>query len=139
MVISAAAPLGKDVEDTFRLKFKKNGTNIKQAWGMSELSPVGTLTPDSKTKSGSGTIGPLVSNSFGKIVCLDTGNNLPPGESNTGELCIKGPQENMGYYKEEEEQKGVYYRRVAPHRRYSLRRLRRLFLHRRSPKRVDKI
>jgi long-subunit acyl-CoA synthetase (AMP-forming) len=33
MIISAAAPLGKDTEDAAR---KRLGSDVKQAWGMSE-------------------------------------------------------------------------------------------------------
>ena len=60
---------------------------------MSELSPVGTANPDDKAKSGS--VGPPVSDTSAKIICLDSGKALPPGE--TGELCIKGPQVMKGY------------------------------------------
>ncbi|GMH94820.1 hypothetical protein TrST_g3382 [Triparma strigata] len=99
MVISAAAPLGAEVEAGVR---ERLNIGCKQAWGMSELSPVGTVTPDDNLKSGSGTIGPVVSGSEGKIVDLETGEALPPGESNTGELCIRGPQVMMGYLDEPE-------------------------------------
>jgi 4-coumarate--CoA ligase len=47
MIISAAAPLGKDTEDAAK---KRLDTEIKQAWGMSELSPLGTMTPDYNIK-----------------------------------------------------------------------------------------
>ncbi|GMH83150.1 hypothetical protein TrVE_jg3739 [Triparma verrucosa] len=99
MVISAAAPLGAEVEAGVR---ERLNIGCKQAWGMSELSPVGTVTPDDNLKSGSGTIGPVVSGSEGKIVDLETGEALPPGKSNTGELCIRGPQVMMGYLDEPE-------------------------------------
>ncbi|GMH48439.1 hypothetical protein TrLO_g4542 [Triparma laevis f. longispina] len=97
MVISAAAPLGAEVEAGVR---ERLNIGCKQAWGMSELSPVGTVTPDDNLKSGSGTIGPVVAGSEGKIVDLETGEALPPGENNTGELCIRGPQVMMGYLDE---------------------------------------
>lgn len=47
MIVSAAAPLGKDTEDAAK---KRLDTEIKQAWGMSELSPLGTMNPDFNTK-----------------------------------------------------------------------------------------
>ena len=62
---------------------------------MSELSPLGTLTPDDNLKEGSGTVGPPASNTFAKVIDVDTGASLPVGES--GELCIKGPQVMKGY------------------------------------------
>eukprot|EP00591_Stephanopyxis_turris_P002734 CAMPEP_0195522998 /NCGR_PEP_ID=MMETSP0794_2-20130614/21709_1 /TAXON_ID=515487 /ORGANISM="Stephanopyxis turris, Strain CCMP 815" /LENGTH=586 /DNA_ID=CAMNT_0040652891 /DNA_START=102 /DNA_END=1862 /DNA_ORIENTATION=+ len=90
MILSAAAPMGSSTEQELKDRL---GCQVKQAWGMSELSPVGTLSPDDNVKSGS--VGPLVSSTFAKILCLDTGKNLGPGES--GELLIKGPQVMIGY------------------------------------------
>ena len=43
MIISAAAPLGKETEVATK---KRLGTDVKQAWGMSELSPLGTMNAD---------------------------------------------------------------------------------------------
>ncbi|KAL3795367.1 hypothetical protein HJC23_009540 [Cyclotella cryptica] len=93
MILSAAAPLGKDTEAAVR---KRLNTEVKQAWGMSELSPLGTVNSDYNAKSGS--IGQLVSSSYGKIVDTDTGISLGPNQ--TGELVIKGPQVMMGYLNE---------------------------------------
>jgi len=89
MIISAAAPLGADVE---KAVVERLGVGVKQAWGMSELSPLGTITSDYNLKSGS--IGPLASSTFGKIID-ENGRSLGPNE--TGELMIKGPQVMMGY------------------------------------------
>ena len=47
MKISAAAPLGKDTEDAVR---KRLNLDVKQAWGMSELSPLGTMNSDYNIK-----------------------------------------------------------------------------------------
>jgi len=96
MILSAAAPLGGDVAKALH---ERIGVQCKQAWGMSELSPAGTVTPDDDLVDYQ-TIGPVVGGSFSKIVCLETGVNLPPGEENTGELCIKGPQVMLGYLDE---------------------------------------
>ena len=90
MIISAAAPLGKDTEDAVKDRL---GINVKQAWGMSELSPIGTLTHDNNKKVGS--IGHTVSSTEGKIIDPETGKSLGPNE--VGELCIRGPQVMMGY------------------------------------------
>jgi 4-coumarate--CoA ligase len=86
-IISAAAPLGLDVENAVKDRL---GCEVKQAWGMSELSPVGTCSSDFNIKPAS--IGPLVSSTYGKIVD-DHGKSLGPNEN--GELCIKGPQVMM--------------------------------------------
>ncbi|CAB9510951.1 7a-methyl-1,5-dioxo-octahydro-1H-inden-4-yl (Partial), partial [Seminavis robusta] len=89
-IISAAAPLGEDNENAVKKRF--DGICVKQGWGMSELSPLGTLNSDFNAKPGS--VGPLCPNTFGKVVGED-GKSLPPNES--GELLIKGPQVMMGY------------------------------------------
>lgn len=88
-IISAAAPLGQETELVVQ---ERLGCLVKQAWGMSELSPIGTLNSDFNKKTGS--VGPLVSNTYGKILD-DNGKSLGPNEP--GELAIKGPQVMMGY------------------------------------------
>jgi len=98
MIVSAAAPLGKDTEDAVKNRLS---LNIKQGWGMSELSPLGTLGHDTNLKSGS--IGPLVPSTYGKIIDDVTGESLGPDQD--GELCIKGPQVMMGYLDEVEKTK----------------------------------
>ena len=60
---------------------------ISKGWGMTELSPVGTLHPMNKEVLGS--CGVLLPQSEAKIVDLITGEILPAGK--TGELCIRGP------------------------------------------------
>jgi len=90
MCLSAAAPLGKETEDVVKDRLS---CRVKQAWGMSELSPVGTFTSDLNMRSGS--VGQLVSNTVGKVVDSKKNKSLPPHQS--GELIIKGPQVMMGY------------------------------------------
>ena len=58
------------------------------AWGMTETSPLVTVTPANNTKIGS--CGVLIPNTEGKIIDLETGEALGPNER--GELCIRGPQ-----------------------------------------------
>lgn len=88
-IISAAAPLGRDTELAVQ---ERLGCLVKQAWGMSELSPIGTINSNSNNLTGS--VGPLVSNTYGKIID-ESGNSLEPHQH--GELVIKGPQVMMGY------------------------------------------
>mmetsp|Transcript_10763 Transcript_10763/g.15983 ORF Transcript_10763/g.15983 Transcript_10763/m.15983 type:complete len:593 (-) Transcript_10763:110-1888(-) len=95
MIISAAAPLGLETE---KMTKKRLGTNIKQAWGMSELSPLGTLNSDFNARTAS--VGPLMTSTYGKILDVDTGKSLGPNEP--GELLIKGPQVMMGYLNDTE-------------------------------------
>jgi len=90
MILSAAAPMGKETEDAVKDRIS---CGVKQAWGMSELSPLGTISLDLNTRSGS--VGQLVPNTIGKVVDPETNKSLP--ENQSGELMIKGPQVMMGY------------------------------------------
>jgi len=89
MIVSAAAPLSKETEDALMARI---GCPVKQAWGMSELSPIATFTNEYNLRKGS--VGQLTPNTYGKIVTPE-GRSLPPNEE--GELMIKGPQVMMGY------------------------------------------
>eukprot|EP00934_Nitzschia_sp_Nitz4_P002863 Nitzschia sp. Nitz4//scaffold22_size323478//222427//224396//NITZ4_000563-RA/size323478-augustus-gene-0.209-mRNA-1//1//CDS//3329543103//2853//frame0 len=88
-IVCGAAPLALETE---LAASNRLGCNIKQAWGMSELSPIGTCNPDDNYKPSS--VGPVVASSYAKVVD-EEGNSLGPHED--GELCIKGPQVMMGY------------------------------------------
>ena len=86
-IVSAAAPLGLDTENAVK---KRIGCQVKQAWGMSELSPIAIMNSDFNSKPSS--IGQVVSSTYGKIVD-ENGKSLGPNQN--GELCIKGPQVMM--------------------------------------------
>ena len=58
------------------------------AWGMTELSPLATVSKADNAVIGS--CGVLLSNTEAKIVDLETGKSLGPNQR--GELCIRGPQ-----------------------------------------------
>ncbi|EJK62442.1 hypothetical protein THAOC_16948 [Thalassiosira oceanica] len=92
-IVSAAAPLGEEAEKAAEARL---GTRVKQAWGMSELSPLGTFNHDADPRG----VGPLVSSTEGKVIDPVTGESLGPNES--GELCIRGPQVMAGYLNNEE-------------------------------------
>jgi len=62
---------------------------------MSELAPVGTLTPLNNIRKLS--CGILLANTEAKIVDTKTGENLGPGQ--IGELCIRGPQVSFKSHK----------------------------------------
>ncbi|CAL1545805.1 unnamed protein product [Lymnaea stagnalis] len=90
-VVSGAAPLGAELTHEFQNKFS-HGVKVNQGYGLTETSPVTNVditgTP--------GSIGPMVANTMGKIVDLETNKILGPGE--LGEFCVKGPQVMKGYY-----------------------------------------
>ncbi|EDV24419.1 uncharacterized protein TRIADDRAFT_1761, partial [Trichoplax adhaerens] len=89
-VIGAAAPLGKEAQTVLGGNL---GGSYRQAYGLTELSPVVAVVPSSKAIIGS--VGKLVPHTKGKVVNIETGEALPVGES--GELCFKGPQVMKGY------------------------------------------
>jgi 4-coumarate--CoA ligase len=82
-IISAAAPASVEIEKAVE---KRIGCIVKQGWGMSELSPLGTLSSDYNVKPGS--VGPLVASTHGKVVDNE-GKSLGPntqGELRTGDV-----------------------------------------------------
>lgn len=95
LAISGAAPLTKHTRETFEKKFK---IKICEGYGLTETSPVVTITPPNKVKPGSvGTPIPDV-----KVKIIDENENtLPPGH--TGEICVLGPNITYGYHKNEDE------------------------------------
>eukprot|EP01137_Pigoraptor_chileana_P032793 Opistho-2@22770 len=90
MVFSGAAPLGVEVSSAVadRLKCK-----VKQAYGMTELSPASHVTPTALIKPGA--VGVLVPNSEARVVCTESGKLL--GQDEVGEIHVRGPMVMKGY------------------------------------------
>jgi acyl-CoA synthetase (AMP-forming)/AMP-acid ligase II len=94
-LVSGAAPLGVEMQETCA---KRLGCIVKQLWGMTELSPLGTIIPDdmfTKTEELHGSSGPLIAGTEGKIINTETGEDIDPCQE--GELLIRGPQVMKGY------------------------------------------
>ncbi|CAE7563644.1 4cl2 [Symbiodinium microadriaticum] len=85
-ILSGAAPLGGDVQEGCAVRLK---CIVKQAWGMTELSPAGHLVPGTE----------------GLIVDPLTGDELDRDEE--GELLLRGPQVMRGYLNNEEATKNT--------------------------------
>jgi len=99
---SGAAPLAAD---TIRDLKALTGGTMCEVYGMTETTPVATVTPRGGTIK-PGTVGIPVPDTDVRIVDLETGEKeLPVGEA--GEIVIGGPQVMMGYYKKEEETRQV--------------------------------
>jgi acyl-CoA synthetase (AMP-forming)/AMP-acid ligase II len=96
MIMSGAAPLPNEVARAASQKLK---TTVLQGYGMTETSPVTNVNPRTRIKDG--TVGPPVSDTVEKVVSLEDGSELKPGE--IGELLTYGPQVMKGYWERPDE------------------------------------
>ena len=86
------------------------GAVIANVYGMTETTPFATASPVhailSHDLSKCGTVGLPIPNTDLKIVDVESGTTeMPPGVA--GEICFKGPQVMLGYYKRPEETAAV--------------------------------
>lgn len=90
---------GAPVQDAVSKKWQKiTGRLINEGYGLSETSPMVTMNHESKEHGYVSGIGIPVPST--DISIRDDDNNvMPSGES--GELCVKGPQVMLGYWKNE--------------------------------------
>ncbi|KAG5537353.1 hypothetical protein RHGRI_024709 [Rhododendron griersonianum] len=101
MVQSGAAPLGKEVEEAVRAKFR-NAT-LGQGYGMTEAGPVLALClafAKEPFEVKSGACGTVMRNAEMKIVDPETGDSLPRNQP--GEICLRGDQIMKGYLNDPE-------------------------------------
>ncbi|GKA46360.1 4-coumarate--CoA ligase 2 [Tanacetum coccineum] len=96
VVLSGAAPLGKELEDGLRSRVPQ--AIFGQGYGMTEAGPVLSMSAafakqPLATKSGS--CGSVVRNAELKVIDPDTHSSL--GYNQPGEICIRGPQIMKGY------------------------------------------
>ena len=96
MCISGAAPLPAQVLYEFEAKFK---VPLIEGYGLSEASPVVTKNPLDATRK-PGSIGLPIPN-VEVTIQDDSGRQLPPGQ--IGELCVRGGNVMLGYWKQPEE------------------------------------
>ncbi len=97
LAFSGAAPLGAELEVACAQRL---GCRVSQGYGMTELSPVTHAVPLDPGAERPGTIGPALPNTECRIVDVDDGRDLGPGER--GELWIRGPQVMKGYFANEQ-------------------------------------
>ena len=74
---------------------------VCEAYGLTECTMGATANPPERTATRQGSVGIPVFDTECKVVDLETGQDLPPGER--GEICIKGPQVMHGYWNKPEE------------------------------------
>jgi acyl-CoA synthetase (AMP-forming)/AMP-acid ligase II len=91
MIMSGAAPLPQEVA---RSAAKVLDTTVLQGYGMTETSPVTNVNPTNRIKDA--TVGPPIADTIEKVVSLEDGRELGPGE--IGELLAYGPQVMSGYW-----------------------------------------
>lgn len=90
LIFSGAAPLG---EALARECAARLGCDVVQGYGMTETSPATHIAAPGRNKPGS--VGLTVPNTECRIVSLETGAAVGPGEE--GEICVRGPQVMRGY------------------------------------------
>jgi long-chain acyl-CoA synthetase len=94
LAVSGAAPLNKTVAHQFEKVFK---IKICEGYGLTETSPIVSLTHPKKIKHGS--VGRAIPGVEIKIVSEEN-KPLKPGE--VGEICVKGPNVTRGYHKNDD-------------------------------------
>ena len=96
-IFVGAAPLTKVIKDDFE---KKTGGRMIEGYGLTEAVTAIMANPYQGTHK-VGSIGIPFSDVDMKIVSLDDGHDLPPGE--LGEIALRSPTVMLGYYKNPEE------------------------------------
>jgi acyl-CoA synthetase (AMP-forming)/AMP-acid ligase II len=92
-----AAPLGQELEQACASRL---GCEIYQGYGLTEVAGAChvNITPVPPEKSGA--VGPVLPNTFSKIIDTETAAELGPNEK--GEVLIKGPHVMVGYLNNDE-------------------------------------
>ena len=98
-IISGAAPLGGEI--VTEAQSRTGVSVIRQAYGLTELSPASHCMPVSIGMKKPSSIGPLIPNALCKIIDVSTGKIL--GSEQEGELVISGPNVMKGYLNMPEE------------------------------------
>ncbi|CBQ71422.1 related to 4-coumarate--CoA ligase 1 [Sporisorium reilianum SRZ2] len=96
-----AAPLDAETEARFS---ELTGVEVKQGWGMTELTLAG-LDPSSGAQT-PGSVGCLIPSTLARVVDVATGAPVPPGQR--GQLLIKGDQVFTGYLSNVEETRAAF-------------------------------
>ena len=91
-VLSGAAPLDAELGQAVA---KRLGCQVRQGYGMTELSPVSHAIPRDRPDMDLNSVGVAIPNTECKLVDPETGTEVGPG--GRGELWVKGPNVMVGY------------------------------------------
>lgn len=97
--LSAAAPLPIEIQEQFGAI---TGGRLVEGYGMTETSPLTHANPVYGQRK-PGAIGVPVSDVEARIISLETGESIPAGSAESGELVVRGPQVMRGYWNHPEE------------------------------------
>lgn len=100
LVLSGAAPLGKELEETLHNRIPQ--AVLGQGYGMTEAGPVLSMSlgfAKNPFPTSSGSCGTVVRNAELKVLDPETGRSL--GYNQPGEICIRGQQIMKGYLNDE--------------------------------------
>jgi len=96
-IISGGAALEPSLVD----RFEEFGIQISEGYGITECSPLVSVNPFDKYKYGS--VGIPIKGSTVKVILQGEDDNEADADTGEiGEICIKGPQVMLGYYKNPE-------------------------------------
>ena len=94
MVISGGAPINHDI-----IKFFDGiGISTLNGYGITECAPIIAVN---RSKH-------IVHGTVGDVLDIDTVKIADPNESGEGEICVKGPNVMLGYFKDEEATKDAF-------------------------------
>jgi len=106
LILSAAAPVESKIMEFFRIVF---GVNVIEGYGATETSACGILTlVGDYTHPYGHHIGPPFTSLEIKLVAVPEMDYYPSDDQPRGEVCFRGTNVTLGYYKNEEETKKVF-------------------------------
>lgn len=97
---SGAAPLGREVSEEFERLWPNGQVNVKQGWGMTEVTCAATTFSPAK-RSESFSVGEVLANMEAKIVLDDEG-KIEAKQGERGEIWVRGPNVMKGYWNKPE-------------------------------------
>jgi acyl-CoA synthetase (AMP-forming)/AMP-acid ligase II len=95
--ICGAAPLSAELAAEFT---QRTGATVYQVYGMTEVSGASHLASRDPAGSKPGSIGRLIGNAEARVVAVETGADVAPGEH--GEIWVRGPFVMKGYFENPE-------------------------------------